>query len=54
MIVTRTDIRPDSVQALGGTLYFGLPTCLRVWLYFGLRTAGRRDEAWLKRELPCS
>jgi hypothetical protein len=39
----RIGVRPDSVQVLGGTLYFGLPTCLRVWLYFGLRAVGRRD-----------
>jgi hypothetical protein len=27
---------------------------VRVWLTFGLRPAGRRDEAWLKRGLPSS
>jgi hypothetical protein len=25
-----------------------------VWLYFGLRAAGRRDEAWPKRGVPSS
>jgi len=50
----RIGVWPDSVQALGGTLDFGLPTRSRVWLYSGLRTAGRRDEAWLKRGLPSS
>jgi hypothetical protein len=25
-----------------------------VWLSFGLRPVGHRDEAWLKRGLPCS
>jgi hypothetical protein len=32
----------------------GCPPGLRVWLYSGLRTVGRRDEAWLKRGLPSS
>jgi hypothetical protein len=50
----RIGVRPDSVQVLGGTLYSGLPTRVRVWLSSGLRTVGRRDEAWLKRGLPCS
>jgi hypothetical protein len=38
----------------GGTLSFGLPTRMRVWLTFGLLPVGRRDEAWLKKGLPCS
>lgn len=50
----RIDVRPDSVQVLGGQLSFGLPAHLRVWLTFGLRPAGHRDEAWLKRGLPSS
>jgi hypothetical protein len=50
----RIGVRPDSVQVLGGRLSFGLPTRVRVWLTFGLRPAGRRDEAWLKRGLPSS
>jgi hypothetical protein len=25
-----------------------------VWLTFGLRPAGHRDEAWLQKGLPCS
>lgn len=50
----RIGVRPDSVQVLGGTLYSGLPTRVRVWLYFGLRTVGHCDEVWLKRGLPCS
>jgi len=25
-----------------------------VWLSIGLRPAGHRDEAWLKKGLPCS
>jgi hypothetical protein len=32
-----------------------LPTRgLRVWLTSGLQPVGHRDEAWLKRGLPCS
>jgi len=31
-----------------------LPTRVRVWLTIGLQPVGRRDEAWLKRGLPCS
>ena len=50
----RTGVRPDSVQVPGGTLSFGLPTRLRVWLTFGLQPAGHRDEAWLQRGLPSS
>jgi hypothetical protein len=28
-------------------------TLMRVWLAFGLRLAGHRDEAWLKEGHPC-
>jgi hypothetical protein len=31
-----------------------LPTRLWVWLTIGLQPAGHRDEAWLKKGLPCS
>ena len=54
MISVRIGVRPDSVQVPGGTLSSGLPTRAWVWLTFGLRTVGHRDEAWLKRGLPCS
>lgn len=50
----RTDVRPDSVQVIGGRLSMRLPTDVLVWLAFGLRPAGHRDEAWLKKGLPCS
>jgi hypothetical protein len=50
----RTGVRPDSVQALGGTLSLRLPTRARVWLSFGLRTAGRRGVVWLQRGVPSS
>ena len=32
----------------------GCPPGLLVWLTIGLRPAGHRDEAWLKKGLPCS
>jgi len=32
----------------------GCPPVVRVWLTIGLQPAGRRDEAWLKKGLPCS
>ncbi len=50
----RTGVWPDSVQVIGGQLSMRLPTGCLVWLSFGLRPAGHRDEAWLKRGLPCS
>jgi len=51
----RTGVWPDSVQVPGGTLLIGLPTpVLGVWLTIGLQPAGCRDEAWLKKGLPCS
>jgi hypothetical protein len=37
-----------------GWLSFGLPTRSRVWLTSGLQPVGHRDEAWLKKGLPCS
>jgi len=52
--VRRIGVWPDSVQVSGGMLSSGLPTRDRVWLTFGLQPAGHRDEAWLKRGLPCS
>lgn len=50
----RAGVWPDSVQVPGGTLSFGLPTRLRVWLTSGLQLVGHRGEAWLKKGLPCS
>jgi hypothetical protein len=50
----RAGVWPDSVQVSGGKLSMRLPTCSWVWLTIGLRLAGRRDEAWLKKGLPCS
>jgi hypothetical protein len=50
----RAGVWPDSVQVSGGKLSMRLPTCLLVWLTFGLRPVGHRDEAWLKKGLPCS
>ena len=51
----RAGVWPDSVQVPGGTLLIGLPTpVLGVWLTIGLQPAGCRDEAWLKKGLPCS
>ena len=44
----------NTVQVSGGTLSSGLPTRVRVWLTFGLQPVGHRDEAWLKKGLPCS
>ena len=50
----RTDVRPDSVQVLGGTLSLRLPTRARVWLSSGLRTVERRGAVWLQRGVPSS
>jgi hypothetical protein len=50
----RTDVWPDSVQVSGGKLSMRLPTGSLVWLTIGLHPAGHRDEAWLKKGLPCS
>lgn len=50
----RAGVWPDSVQVSGGKLSMRLPTCSLVWLATGLRPAGHRDEAWLKKGLPCS
>ena len=50
----RTGVWPDSVQVPGGTLSFGLPTRVRVWLTPGLQPVGHRDKAWLQKGLPCS
>ncbi len=50
----RAGVWPDSVQVSGGKLSLRLPTPLWVWLTFGLRPVGHRDEAWLKKGLPCS
>ncbi len=50
----RIGVWPDSVQVSGGTLSIGAAHPLRVWLSSGLRPVGHRDEAWLKRGLPCS
>ncbi len=35
-------------------LFWAAHLLLRVWLTFGLQPVGRRDEAWLKKGLPCS
>jgi hypothetical protein len=35
-------------------LSIGCPPMLWTWLSSGLRLVGHRDEAWLKRGLPCS
>jgi hypothetical protein len=51
---SRTGVWPDSVQVSGGPLSSGLPTRVQVWLTSGLQPAGHRDEAWLKKGLPCS
>jgi len=32
----------------------GCPPAASVWLISGLLPAGHRDEAWLKKGLPCS
>ena len=50
----RTAVWPDSLQVSGGKLIMRLPTRPWVWLTFGLRPVGHRDEAWLKKGLPCS
>ena len=50
----RTGVWPDSVQVSGGKLSLRLPTRSWVWLTFGLHPVGHRDEAWLKKGLPCS
>jgi hypothetical protein len=50
----RAGVWPDSVQVIGGKLSMRLPTRSWVWLTSGLRPAGHRDEAWLKKGLPCS
>ena len=50
----RAVVWPDSVQVLGGKLSLRLPTYSWVWLTIGLRPVERRDEAWLKKGLPCS
>ena len=50
----RIGVWPDSVQVPGGPLSFGLPTRSRVWLTSGLQPVAHRDEAWLKKGLPCS
>ena len=50
----RTGVRPDSVQVSGGMLSLRLPTCVLVWLNFGLRFRRAPREAWLQRGLPSS
>jgi hypothetical protein len=51
----RAGVWPDSVQVIGGKLSMRLPTrSIWVWLTIGLRPADHRDEAWLKKGLPCS
>lgn len=50
----RSGVWPDSDQVIGGQLSMRLPTAELVWLTFGLQPAGHRDEAWLKKGLPCS
>ena len=50
----RIGVWPDSIQVPGGMLSSRLPTGLLVWLSSGLRSVGRRGEAWLERGLPSS
>ena len=50
----RIRVWPDSVQVSGGTLSSAAAHHWLVWLSSGLRSVGRRDEAWLKRGLPSS
>jgi hypothetical protein len=50
----RIGVWPDSIQVSGGWLSLAAARPLWVWLTFGLRPAGHRDEAWLKRGLPSS
>ena len=38
----------------GISLRLGCPPGSRVWLTSGLLPVGCRDEAWLKKGLPCS
>lgn len=54
MLAPRTGVWSDSVQVPGGSLSSRLPTRVWVWLTFGLHPVGCRDEAWLKKGLPCS
>jgi hypothetical protein len=55
MIPVRAGVWPDSVQVIGGKLSMRLPTrSIWVWLTIGLRPVDHRDEAWLKKGLPCS
>ena len=42
------------IQVIGGTLSLAAAHPIWVWLSSGLRPAGHRDEAWLKRGLPSS
>ena len=52
---TQDRCRPDSIQVPGGMLSIAAARPVRwVWLSSGLRLAGHRDEAWLKRGLPSS
>jgi hypothetical protein len=48
----RTGSQPTLASA--GSSPCGCPPAVLVWLTFGLRPAGHRDEAWLKKGLPCS
>jgi len=50
----RIGVWPDSVQVPGAMLSLRLPIRIWVWLSFGLQPVGHRDEAWLKKGLPCS
>ena len=54
-IVGRAGVWPDSVQVPRWVaLHPGCPPAVSVWLSTGLLPSGPRDEAWLKRGLPCS
>jgi hypothetical protein len=55
-LLTGRTIRPSRglVEVSGGTLSLAAAHPFGVWLTFGLRSVGHRDEAWLKRGLPSS
>ena len=53
-MASRTGVRPDSVQVLGGTLSMRLPTISWCGSLPVCGPAGCRVEAWLQRGLPSS
>jgi hypothetical protein len=50
----RTGVWPDSVQVIGGQLSMRLPTGCSGVAHYRSAARGHRDEAWLKKGLPCS